>query len=1000
MESQTQAEGVYRPKGPGRSTFVGRQREMGKLKGVLEGALSGQGQLLMLVGEPGIGKTRTAQELAAYAETRDAQVLWGWCYEEEGAPPFWPWLQPIRSYIQRRDAKQLQSEMGPGAADIAEVVSEVRGKLLNLDPPPALPPEQARFRLFDSITTFLKNAAQSQPLMLVLDDLHWADKPSLLLLQFLARQLGESHLLVVGCYRDLELSRQHPLSQALGYLSREPVFRRVPLRGLDLEDTEPFIQAITGIRPGQGLAGTIHERTRGNPFFMTEVVRLLSDQGGLTGQEAGGPLGVEVPEGVRATIGLRLSRLSDACNQVLTTAAIIGRGFDFKLLRALSGGIAEAEQLEAIDQALAAHLIQELPGEGERYQFSHVLFQQALVEELSTSRRVRLHARTAEALEKLYGPGAPEHAPELAHHFAQAEPVLGAEKLVQYSLLAGEGALVTYAWEAAEAHFQRGLTARRVPPDGTQPANNAEAAALLYGLGRARAATADRRQFQKAVDIIGRAFDYYEAAGDVARATAVAEYPLPPLPQGRTGAARFVSRALALVAADSHAAGRLLSGYSAELGRLENDYAGSQEASRRALAIARRENDVSLEIRTLAAAADVDLFHLHLQDSVEKAEKAIELARELDDPQAGWLAHHAALKTLWVVGESRAAQQHGSASLGLAEKQRDRYRLDQALRVGGILHRLLGDWSRAREFSDRGLAVAAQDTMILVYRVQLEYEVGDSAAGGGYLERLLETIPRELANRPGSQYAFPALVIPWIARITGRLDLLAVAESSAQTTLSSSFANPLFVLSAKAGLGLLAVLRADQAAAEEQYKALEPWQGLMLMATSSDHVLGLLAHTMGNLDRAVEHFEDAVAFCRKAGYRPALAWSYHDCAETLLQSSSTSDLAKALSLLEESLAISTDLGMRPLMERVVAMQERVHSQPAKASAYPDGLTQREVEVLRLVASGQSSAEIAAELVLSRRTVERHISNIYSKTNTSNRSEATAFAFTHGLIPTG
>ncbi|HZA24405.1 MAG TPA: ATP-binding protein, partial [Dehalococcoidia bacterium] len=160
--------------------FVGRQQEMGKLKGVLEDALSGQGQVLMLVGEPGIGKTRTAQELAAYAETRGAQVLWGWCYEEEGAPPFWPWLQPIRSYVQQQDAEQLRSEMGPGAADIAEVVSEVRGKLPGLEPPPALPPEQARFRLFDSITTFLKSAAQYQPLMLVLDDLHWADKPSLL----------------------------------------------------------------------------------------------------------------------------------------------------------------------------------------------------------------------------------------------------------------------------------------------------------------------------------------------------------------------------------------------------------------------------------------------------------------------------------------------------------------------------------------------------------------------------------------------------------------------------------------------------------------------------------------------------------------------------------------------------------------------------------------------------------------------------------------------------
>jgi predicted ATPase len=163
--------------------FVGRQREMSELKTALEDALSGQGRLVMLAGEPGIGKTRTAQELAAHAEVLGAQVLWGWCYEEEGAPPFWPWLQPIHSYVQQRDPEQLRSEMGLGAADIAEVIPEVRDKLPGLAPSLALQPEQARFRLFDSITTFLRNAAQSQPLMLVLDDLHWADKPSLLLLQ-------------------------------------------------------------------------------------------------------------------------------------------------------------------------------------------------------------------------------------------------------------------------------------------------------------------------------------------------------------------------------------------------------------------------------------------------------------------------------------------------------------------------------------------------------------------------------------------------------------------------------------------------------------------------------------------------------------------------------------------------------------------------------------------------------------------------------------------------
>ncbi len=201
--------------------FVGRQREMGELKGCLEDALSGRGRLVTLVGEPGIGKTRTAQELATYAGLRGSQVLWGRCYEEQGAPPYWPWVQAIRSYVRDIEPEQLRSNMGAGAADIAEVVSDVREQLPGLGTPIQLEPEQARFRLFDSITAFLKNAARRKPLVLVLDDLHWADHPSLLLLEFVARELANARVMVIGTYRDVEVSRQHPLSQTLGELTRE-----------------------------------------------------------------------------------------------------------------------------------------------------------------------------------------------------------------------------------------------------------------------------------------------------------------------------------------------------------------------------------------------------------------------------------------------------------------------------------------------------------------------------------------------------------------------------------------------------------------------------------------------------------------------------------------------------------------------------------------------------------------------------------------------------------
>ncbi len=346
---------------PGRSplqgTFVGRQQELTDLKAALEDTLAGLGRLVMLAGEPGIGKTRTAQELASHAETLGAQVFWGRCYEEEGTPPYWPWLQLLRSYIQQQAPEQLQAQMGPGASDIAEIVSEVRDKLPDLEIPPALEPEQARFRLFSSITNFLKNAAQFQPLMLVLDDLQWADRSSLLLLEFLAREIQSIPLIVLGTYRDVEVSRRHPLSQTRGSLIREQRFLRVQLPGLAEPEVAQLIQRAASVSPPPGWSAAIHRRTEGNPLFVSEIISMLPDEGQGESQD----YLTHIPEGVRDAIGRRLNRLSGGCNQALTTASVIGREFDFRVLRALSEDITEERLLELVDEGLEGHIIEELP---------------------------------------------------------------------------------------------------------------------------------------------------------------------------------------------------------------------------------------------------------------------------------------------------------------------------------------------------------------------------------------------------------------------------------------------------------------------------------------------------------------------------------------------------------------------------------------------------------------------------------------------------------------
>ncbi|MBM3943706.1 MAG: hypothetical protein FJ316_12515 [SAR202 cluster bacterium] len=558
-------------------------------------------------------------------------------------------------------------------------------------------------------------------------------------------QLGSGRVLLLGTYRDVELSRQHPLAETLGDLTRERLFQRVLLRGLSQEDVARFIEVTTGAAPPAGLAQAVYAHTEGNPLFVTEVVRLLVQEGGLVGTgtkspqppfakgrldrippfDKGGPGGisstgvggisgaweVRIPEGVREVIGRRLNRLSQRCNQTLTTAAVLGREFSLAQLKPLIEDTTEDRLLEVLEEALAARVIEELPRSVGRYQFSHALIQETLAGELSTTRKVRLHARIAQALETLYGNTAEAHAAELARHFAEAESVLGAEKLVKYSLLAGEKALSSYAWEEALAHFQRGLTAKGAPLEGTEPAKDGEEAALLFGLGRAHLVTLERRQSQEGVDILSRAFDFYESIGDVNQAVAVAEYPLPSTTIGRTGVAPFVPRALKLVPPDSLSAGRLLSTYGRELGRLDNNYDSAQEAFARSLVIAQRNQDRSLEVRTLADSADVEMFQLHMSEAISRAEQAVEIAQGLEEQSAVQLAHLVLARALELVGESVKAQPHASAVLELAAKLRDRSRREQAFRVRISLSGHLGDWEGVRTLSEQALNMSPMNVV-------------------------------------------------------------------------------------------------------------------------------------------------------------------------------------------------------------------------------------------------------------------------------------------------
>ena len=743
--------------------------------------------------------------------------------------------------------------MGPSAADIAEIVPEIGRKLPDLMTPAELPPEQARFRLFDSITSFFKSAGRSQPLFLVLDDLHWADEPSLLLLQFLAQQLSDSCVLVLGCYRDVELSRQHPLSETLSRISREAYYQRHALRRLDLDDTAQFIDAAAGTSVSRSIVEAIYSRTEGNPFFTTEVIQLLSDRGELAESSESGPQSIRIPEGVREVVGQRLNRLSPDCNLVLSTAAVIGREFTVDLLGRLIEDLTGDRLLEVLEEALAARLIEE-PSVG-RYQFTHALIQETLADELSLTRRVRLHARIAETLETLYGPEIEAHAAVLAYHFAQAEAVTGAEKLVQYSLLAGDSALKVRAFEEAFAHFQRGLTAKGVKLDGLEPAEDEEAAALLSGLGHAQLGAQDISKLTQIVDALTRAFDYHVYAGESDQSVAIALSYFN-LSSGR----ELVQRPLMLVPPDSHDAGRL---QARNIAPLRYDYDKAQEAFHHALSVARQQRDKSLEMHALVAAACAAHHNGHHAQSVERNRQAIDLFHLVDLPNEEAHARMDLQHALYAMGDLEESTRHAEAMMAPAERTRTNIWQVRAIFTNENVSSAKGDWQSARALIDQGLAMSPQEVNLLSAKVMLEYQLGEIDTGEDYLKRLLDTIPIGVSDLPGKvtltnfpYYTVPAMVIPLVAYITDEISKFDVVEGIVQSVLTSPKICLDIRYAARIAQALMAVQRRESKAASELYGELQPMRGTMSPqggvgpGLAVDRVLGLLSQTMGNLDQA------------------------------------------------------------------------------------------------------------------------------------------------------
>ncbi|HEX5165243.1 MAG TPA: AAA family ATPase, partial [Thermomicrobiales bacterium] len=457
--------------------FVGRDAELAASEEAHGRAIAGAGQLVLLSGAAGMGKTRLAEQVATIARSHNAMVAWGSCHEWEGAPAYWPWTQILRTCI-RVHGTEMLPQLSPVQRDLLnQIVPELQDHDRVPDRLGHLEPEAQLFQVFAATSALVRHVADHQPLVIVLDDTHWADTPTLQLLRFLAVDIREAAVLIIATYRSDELGPSDAVLSLLTDLYGETHCLRLALRGLAKHHIADLVALVAAEAQPAPLVDAIFEETDGNPFFVAEVVLLLAQEGSL-GASAVTARRLQVPANVRAAIRQRVARLSPDCRQVLTAASVIGRDVNIRIL-ARATQLAAPVLMDALDDASRAQLI--VPGDSPRtFRFVHALVQESLYQELTGSERVRLHLAIGAALEASVD--VEPHWEELAHHYVQAGPFGDPAKTLQYTEQAGLVAMSHFAWQTAANHFAHALDALEL----SNPSDTARRCHLLLALGDAQ----------------------------------------------------------------------------------------------------------------------------------------------------------------------------------------------------------------------------------------------------------------------------------------------------------------------------------------------------------------------------------------------------------------------------------------------------------------------------------------------------------------------------------